>query len=182
MFSGGSIWTMGLPAATHSPSRYKRVEDEAVAWGGDRFLVQLPRRLRQRCLVSRDLTGLRLELLVAARQRCDDQVALILAHQGGVGVDSGARGDQLGHGNAAGGILRFVALQQIDRFLVLDLGCGELGRNDVLLRRTLAGAQVSQASFVGPQELARLGFGRGFRFLIECEQRMAGVDGVAACY
>ena len=53
--------------------------------------------------------------------------------------------------------------------LVFHLGLGKLGSDNIFLRRTLAGLQVSQASFIGAQELARLYFGRGFRLMVESE-------------
>jgi hypothetical protein len=68
--------------------------------------------------------------------------------------------------------LRFVTLEDVDRFLMLNFRLRQLGRNDIYLRGTFAGLEVGQAPFIRTENLSRLQFGGQLGLAIKSEERL----------
>jgi hypothetical protein len=137
-FCGGSIRTTGLPAATHSPSRYGRIEYATGTCGDDGLLIELPARLVDGGLRRGNLRRLRLDLLAAIRQRGDGQLASQLRRSGGGCRARSAGVVELLPRNSADCELRLVARELVGGLLLVDLRLLKLRARDVLFGRPLA--------------------------------------------
>ena len=179
-FRGGSMRTTGLPAATHSPSRYSVSNTRPALRGQHRLLVELPRRLLERGARGRDLRRLRLDLLVAARQLRNGELAAQLRDARRVGRVRGAAVVELRARDAADLELRLVARELRRGLLLVDLRLRELRARDVLLRRALAELQIGKLRLGRLHLLLRLPLRRRFAHGLERVEARVDGDFVAA--
>ena len=128
----------------------------------------------------RDLRGLRLDLLAAARQGGDRELALQLPHARGIRRLRRAGVVELLPRDAADRELRLVARELRGGALLVRLRLRELRARDVLLLRPLALPHVGELRLGRPQMLLRLALRRGAVDRFEHEEPRADGDVVAA--
>ena len=122
MFSGGSSWTTGSPAVTHSPSRYRVSKTNPDRGDANLFLLQAPCRVGHRRAVRRHLVHLRANLLFARRQCIHREVRVQLTHPGRACIRRRLRVDQIRLRNSTRVKLCLVAGENRCRLFLRNLG------------------------------------------------------------